>query len=740
MGGHAAIVGAEVYVLQAGTAGYDSTPKNEMTSGEAGSDPTYGNYVLTGANGAFSVTGDYSCVAGNPVYVAAVGGTANTAASLVSITGSTVTNKSGTYTVIFNAANALSSNEPVSFASGAFSTTGYTALNGTTQNVMSATTKTFTIQITTKVATAKTLSATALANGTPNPAITNIAVLGLCPTTGNFSSGTGALSFVYIDEVSTTAAAYALNAFGNGWFAIGAPASNLAGIEHAATNAGQLYNITDDTSANAGGALATTSYVGGGNGVVPQATVNTIANILASCVDSTNTSTTTSDQCSTLFTTATSTGDAPGINPKDISSAAFNIAAFPAGTGTQSGTFAGTLFNLQDAGSAPFTPNLSSAPNDFGIAITYPASLNSHVTNVESVAVDGNGQIWTTAQGDDSITLWSPVGKVVKATTASYAYGYVSIDTSNNAWTGNADSTSGIEEFNNAGTLTNTYGTNYASAYTVIANQTGDGNVGAYFFAGASSQEGYFYFNGYGGFLSGVNGGYTVANNFIGHGALDSAGDLWLTSETGREIMRVVPNLAVFGSGFTEVNKTFPITTPGGTPYEPQPEFPAIDSANDAWIPLQTISSGIGPASVAGLEKVSPTGTVTNYYSGTGTNTATQVYTGANFYQSFGAAVDGSGNIWITNRYNPGLGGSAAAPGASSIIELNSSGTAISPTTNYTYGGILSDCLNIAIDPSGNLWVTNYNGSQLVEVLGAATPVVTPLATAATGKHLGTAP
>lgn len=43
MGGHAAIVGAEIYVFQAGETGYHSVPTNEMNSGQMGTDPTYGN-------------------------------------------------------------------------------------------------------------------------------------------------------------------------------------------------------------------------------------------------------------------------------------------------------------------------------------------------------------------------------------------------------------------------------------------------------------------------------------------------------------------------------------------------------------------------------------------------------------------------------------------------------------------------------------------------------------------------
>ena len=744
MGGHAPLIGSEVYVFQAGQTGYASVPTNEMASGEQGTDPTYGNYVLTGAGGTFLISGDYTCTAGHPVYVASVGGTASPTASLVNITSAAGVTTRGVFSVAFSTTTPPAVGSTVSFASGAFTAAKYTFLNGTTQTVSANTANSFSIITPTRVTGSTT--GYALTGGLPNPAIANIAVLGDCPTSGNFSTaGNGALPFIFIDEVSTTAAAYALNAFGNSFYAIGAPATNLAGIERAATNAGQLYNVTLENGPGAGIALATTSYVGGSNGIVPQTTLNTLGNILSACVDSANTATTTSDECATLFATATSNGDTTGTQPTDVSGAAFNIAAYPAGTGSQHGTFPNSLYALQGASATPFQPDLSAAPNDFGVAITYDNSLNTHVGSAESVAVDGNGQIWTTAQTDESITLWSPLGTVVNSNSSGYVYGYVSLDTANDAWTGSATGSTGIEEFSNTGALTNTLGQGYVSAYTVIANEPGADENELYFFAGAATQQGYLYGSGLFGGGDALYGPYAVANNFISHGALDSTGDLWLTSEGGTSIMRVAGSTGfygIFGEGFTEA-RGFPITTPTvtGAANQPQPELPAIDAANNAWIPLQTTYSETGSATPApGLDKVSTTGVVTAYYSGTGTNTAAKIYTGANFYQAFGAAVDGNGNIWVTNRYNPGLGGNSAAPGASTLVELTAAGVAVSPSTNYNYGGILDDPLNLAIDPSGNIWVTNYGGSKLVEIIGAAAPVVTPLSTAAHAAELGTAP
>jgi hypothetical protein len=221
----------------------------------------------------------------------------------------------------------------------------------------------------------------------------------------------------------------------------------------------------------------------------------------------------------------------------------------------------------------------------------------------------------------------------------------------------------------------------------------------------------------------------------VGHGAIDSAGDLWITSEnTGNTIARV-NQLGV--PAFT------PIVT------AEQPEFPAIDHANNAWIAIQETA--------AQVDVVSPTGGLTVL---TPTGTGGTIATGALMTSTFGAAVDGNGNVWFANRgSNYGnLPDPSGVAGTNSIFVLNGGvstpGTvdkAISPPTNYvpeaqypatatSFTPILDGSLNLAIDPSGNLWITNYTGSGIVEIVGAAAPVVTPLSVAAGNNQLGQKP
>ena len=86
-------------------------------------------------------------------------------------------------------------------------------------------------------------------------------------------------------------------------------------------------------------------------------------------------------------------------------------------------------------------------------------------------------------------------------------------------------------------------------------------------------------------------------------------------------------------------------------------------------------------------------------------------------------AVDGAGNIWVANI-------------GATISEFSNNGVAISPSTGYSLGPHYLNA--IAVDGSGNVWVTT--DAAVVVFVGAATPVVTPIATGVKNNTLGTRP
>src|ERR1039458_7169186 len=153
-------------------------------------------------------------------------------------------------------------------------------------------------------------------SSTTNSAAGLLAVLGNCP--GGSSAFAAGTPFVSVNEVSTVAAAYAFAGFATDALHVSSSGTALAetGIANAFANSANLAGIST------GVALATTPA---GNGTVPQSEINTLANILAACVNSTGPS---FAACSTLFSNAESAGSS-GTAPTDTATAAINIAHNP---------------------------------------------------------------------------------------------------------------------------------------------------------------------------------------------------------------------------------------------------------------------------------------------------------------------------------------------------------------------------------------------------------------------------
>jgi streptogramin lyase len=170
----------------------------------------------------------------------------------------------------------------------------------------------------------------------------------------------------------------------------------------------------------------------------------------------------------------------------------------------------------------------------------------------------------------------------------------------------------------------------------------------------------------------------------------------------------------------------------------------AIDANHNAWLANQEASPGTvtkvtpdgsqitsysccdGPAGVA----IDQRGFVwvTNYYGDSISQLAsdgTVISNGysdnqASIHHPQGIAIDGAGHVWVTNFL-----GSAITELAGSAT--NSPGQILSPTAGWAKDALLSKGYAVAIDASGNLWVTNFQTNTLTEIVGLAAPVKTPL-------------
>jgi len=252
-----------------------------------------------------------------------------------------------------------------------------------------------------------------------------MAALGPC-TAGHDLSST--VPFVVVNEVSTVAAVWALQQFMSaptgvaGSFQIGTPTTNLVGLQNAFNMVPQLVNVASGQSA----ATIGTSY--------PEYDkINTVADILATCINSTDTAST----CSNVFASVTPTSTMLGTSgiaassfnaPADTVQAAWYLAQFPnniGGTGSCGTTAA--AFQCITA-TPPFTA-LSLVPNDWTIAVAFKPQSGGYnaVGSPFGVAIDNYGNAWltntTSSHPSNSVVELSPSGSVIMAPASTYTVG-----------------------------------------------------------------------------------------------------------------------------------------------------------------------------------------------------------------------------------------------------------------------------------------------------------------------------
>jgi streptogramin lyase len=485
-------------------------------------------------------------------------------------------------------------------------------------------------------------------------------------------------AFTVVNEVSTIATIYAFAGFISDPLHVSSSGSTLA--ETARNNAsGTLNNLY---TLGTGVALATTPA---GNGTVPQAEINTLANILAACV---NSSGPLSTQCTTLFDNAEN-GSTPAT---DTATAAINIAHNPVAN-------IAALYALSTA-TPPFEPALTAQPNDFTISLSFTAGGSRG----RDIAIDADGDVWT---GDIELSNSGSVLSGASGYTAAslnYPYG-MAIDQSGDAWVTNFDGNS-VTKFSSTGS--NLSGTN---GYTGTLDEPNSVAIDAAGNAWVTSYDLLLTkFSSTGSELSpsfeGYNGGGILEPAGV---AIDGSGEVWVAND---EILgrNPTPAIAVFSNTGTALTGNG--ITGGGLS---SPEGIAVDASGNAWV-----------ADYAGLVvEINNSGTIV---SGTGG------FTPGGLAGPEGIAIDGAGNVWVSNFTGYG------------IVELSNSGATLSGPNGFTSGRASgSGSTYVAIDGSGNVWAP-YSGG-IFEIVGAAVPVITPICaglpstlTANGTSNLGTRP
>ena len=509
-----------------------------------------------------------------------------------------------------------------------------------------------------------------------NSAAGLMAALGNCPSTRSFATAT---PFIFMNEVSTVAAAYAMAGFATDALHVSSSGTAAAklGIANAFLNAAELETLsTGVANLSAPAGVGTTAN---GGGAMPQAEVNTLGNILAACVNSTGPGST---SCSTLFSNAES-GGTTGTAPTDTATAAINIAHNPVAS-------VSALYGLSSA-YEQFSPALTAQPNDFTVSIYYNNSL---VNQGGQLAIDAAGDIWIAA---GSVTELNGQGYDF---TGGNGYGGVggvnagAIDVNGNAW---GVTTNSVGELSSSGTLIGAYSTGLGlSSPTSIAM---DASTNAWIGDGATAS------------VVKVSSSGTLSGTFTGSGlsapgpvAIDASGNAWIADLSSGAIVELSPTGSPLSgaTGYTGVG----LNTPTGI---------AIDHSGNVWVS----NSGGTNGSVTEMSK---TGTLVSPSAG---------YTNSRLFNPRAIAIDGAGNAWVA--------------GTSSTSEISSAGTFLSGSTGFTAADGLVN--GIAVDGSGDVWL-NYDPYNFLfgfsyymqEIVGAATPVVTPLSVGVKNNTLGTRP
>ena len=234
-----------------------------------------------------------------------------------------------------------------------------------------------------------------LSPGTNNAALSLMAALGPC---GNLSPST----FIFINELTTVAAVYALAPYMTSPSAIGSASGDAAGLAGAFTLASQFANTTTGTTPGTGVPVGTT---------VPVEQINTIGNIIAACINSAGGVSGDSTPCGTLFSLTTPPGLTPATN---TASALLHLANDPT-------LNTASLYNLVTP-TAPFQPSQPQVPADLSVRLTVPSGFTVSTSELDFPATRmsfGSGP----ASAPQTVTLTNNTATPVGVNIASISYG-----------------------------------------------------------------------------------------------------------------------------------------------------------------------------------------------------------------------------------------------------------------------------------------------------------------------------
>jgi sugar lactone lactonase YvrE len=405
------------------------------------------------------------------------------------------------------------------------------------------------------------------------------------------------------------------------------------------------------------------------NGSSPAPKIDTLANLLNSCASATAGG----SACSGLFAaTATSSGA-----PANTLDAALNLARNPARN-------VATLYALASADST-FAPALAKQPSDWTLFINYTGGGMNLPT---SVGIDGAGNIWV-ANYSGVASVFSPLGAPLFAngitgSGLNISFG-LAVDANNDAWITNYPTPSApgntVSVFNiNGQSVAGSSG--YSTGADTYPNGVAIDTDGSAWVADWGDSQ-LTHLSSSGQELSGSPYSSAQLIDPVA-AAIDTSHNVWVSNQGGTTVTRVTQN----GSQFTSYDCC---NGPGGL---------AIDQSGNVWVPNFDDNS---------ISEISGAGTVLSRGG----------FTSASLDDPDDIAIDGAGTVWICSYRGPSLtelaGSTASVPG-----------TVLSPAGGLGSDAGLLEAYSLAIDASGNLWVSNKGDKTLTQFIGLAAPVRTP--------------
>jgi streptogramin lyase len=510
-----------------------------------------------------------------------------------------------------------------------------------------------------------------LGSGGNNPALAMMAPLGSC---GNLSP----TQFISINEVTTAAAAWALAPFTQDISHIGASSTNSRGLANAFLNAQLIADTSTGMTATLPSGLTTEA-----------GKIYALADAVASCINSDGTT-----GCSPLFTAAT---PSVGGAPTNTWNALLNIVKNPANN------VAGVFKAIGPQ--PPFPTTLSTAPNDWTLSLTV---TGGGIDLPEALGVDSQGNVWVTNRSG-VLSGVNPQGTPLSSAgfgsaTGSNAFG-LTIDPNDNIWITLDDDVShngtkgSIEEFSGIssgaalGTPSIITDNSLNYPYAIAADSNGTLFIANYYVIGNATNLVKFdpAVPAFTAISTGTDVGFPVAL------APDSAHGVWITSGGIASLAHVDASNNVVAT----------INCCGQT------DAVAVDSEGMVWLADTQNSSSTGGESGA-VTVLASDGTITHDFIATGGITIPSHI-----------AIDAAQNVWISNLHTNVRG---ASESISELAGSNSSnpGAALSPSTGYGLDANLGLPYGLAVDPSGNIWVSNTPNNSLVMFFGMAAPTKTP--------------